>query len=207
VEAFGTAAGFVLTLLILSYLLGDNPLYRLAIYLLIGLAAAFTTLITFEGVLIPLVTAAADGEITTEDLVGLVSLVAGLVLLVLLLFRRLPGAGIALAFLIAVGAALAVVGSITGTLLPLTLATGTLTADNLFNGLVILVGVITSLVYFQYVARRTPDGQIQRGRLVQGMSAVGQGFIVVTLGALYGAAILTSLTILSERVSFLVRGG
>ncbi|MCU0514700.1 MAG: hypothetical protein MUE40_19270 [Anaerolineae bacterium] len=206
-EAFGTAAGFVLTLLILSYLLGDNPLYRLAIYLLIGLAAAFTTLITFEGVLIPLVTAAADGEITTEDLVGLVSLVAGLVLLVLLLFRRLPGAGIALAFLIAVGAALAVVGSITGTLLPLTLATGTLTADNLFNGLVILVGVITSLVYFQYVARRTPDGQIQRGRLVQGMSAVGQGFIVVTLGALYGAAILTSLTILSERVSFLVRGG
>ena len=34
---------------------------------------------------------------------------------------------------------------------------------------------------------------------------MGQGIIVVTLGAIYAAAILTSLTIFSERLGFLVR--
>lgn len=206
-EAIGTAAGFVFTLLIFSYLPGDNPLYRLTVYIFIGLAAAFTTIVTFESVLIPLVLAAADGTPAPEDALGLISLMAAPFLVLPLLLRRLPGASMALAFLVAVGAAVAVIGAITGTLFPLVQATGTFSRDGLLDGIILFIGVATSLIYFQYLARKTADGRLERGRLSRSLGAIGQGFIVVTLGALYGAAILTSLTILAERTGFLVRGG
>jgi hypothetical protein len=213
VEALGTAAGFIFTLMIFSYLLGDNRitghswLYRLAVYVFIGLAAAFTTIVTFESVIIPLITAVSDGNTTAEDFLGIVSLIVAPFLTLPLLIQRLPGSGLAMAFLVAVGAAVAVLGAITGTLFPLTLATSSAVQGDVVNGVIMVVGVVTSLLYFQYLARRTPEGRIERGAFGKVASAIGQGFIVVTLGALYGAAILTSLTILTGRVSFLVRGG
>jgi hypothetical protein len=39
---------------------------------------------------------------------------------------------------------------------------------------------------------------------VRAVGAVGQGFIVVTLGALYGGAILSGLVVFSERIAFLL---
>ena len=36
IQALGVALGFVLTLMIYSYLLGDNPLYRLAVHVMVG---------------------------------------------------------------------------------------------------------------------------------------------------------------------------
>ena len=66
------------------------------------------------------------------------------------------------------------------------------------------MGVASSLVYFQYVARRTAAGKIERPIVIRWISLVGEGFIMVTLGALYAAAILTSLTIFSDRMSFVL---
>ena len=40
-EFIGLIVGFILTLLVFSYLLGDNPLYRIAIHLLVGTSAAY----------------------------------------------------------------------------------------------------------------------------------------------------------------------
>ena len=41
-DRVATIAGAVLTILIFSYLLGDNFLYRIAIHIFIGAAAAYT---------------------------------------------------------------------------------------------------------------------------------------------------------------------
>jgi hypothetical protein len=54
------------------------------------------------------------------------------------------------------------------------------------------------------MAHRTPAGEIERNRAVRWMSLVGEGFLMVTLGALYAAAILTSLIIFSDRMSFVL---
>ena len=75
---------------------------------------------------------------------------------------------------------------------------------NALDGTLLLLGVVCTLVYFQYLARRLPDGRTGRRLHIQVLAFVGQGVIVVTLGALYAAAILTSLTIFSERVGFLL---
>lgn len=198
----GTIVGFVFTLLIFSYVLADNFLYRFAIYVFVGLTASLTTIVTFESVIIPLTRS------TPELILGLVALAMALLLLLKPLRRLTFLTNLPLAFLIGVGTAITLIGAITGTLLPFTFSTSRALQDgNIIEGIIIVVGVICSLMYFQYSARRLPDGSVKRGPLVSLLSTVGQGFIVVTLGAVYGAAIITSLTILAERISFLTSIG
>lgn len=203
-DDIGLWAGFILTLMIFSYVLGDNFLYRLAVYVFVGLAAGFVAIATWESVLLPWLRATIlTGQPLSIGL-GMLPVLLG----VLLLFKtssRLGRLGnLAMAFIIGIGAAVALVGATSGSLLPLVTSTGREGEGNVLNTIILFIGVITSLVYFQYLARKLPDGTIRRNRTTQGFSLIGQGFIVVTLGAVYAAAILTSLTIFSERISFLL---
>lgn len=202
VDQVGMWAGFVLTLMVFSYVLADNFLYRVAVYVLVGLAAGFIAIVTTESVLLPWYREyIASGNIALFVL-GMIPIILGL----LLLFKtsaRIGGLGnLAIAFIVGVGAAVALAGAISGTLIPIT--TSTATSEISINGFIMVLGVVSSLVYFQYLSRRTPDGRIRRILPVQALSLIGQGFIVVTLGVLYAAAILTSLTIFSERVGFIL---
>ncbi len=210
VEEIGLIAGFVLTLMVFSYLLGDNFLYRLAVYVFVGLAAGFVAIVTTESVVIPWVEETIGGGSVGEALVGIVPFFLVALLLLKASTQLAPYGNLGLAFIIGVGAAVAIVGAVTGTLIPLTQATADAGRNtegrDLLDAVVVLVGVISTLIYFQYVGRREPDGETARSRPIRAVSMVGQGFIAVTLGALYGAAILTSLTILSERIGFLFNG-
>lgn len=201
-ETVGFWISLSLTLAIFSYLLGDNALYRLAVSIFVGLVAAFTTRVTVESVLFPL--------LEVGDSILFVFLPAAVLTILLLLkpIRQLRTlTNIALGFLIAVGTAAAVVGAVRGTLIPLIADTAQVNiADDpltLLSRVVLVVGVITSLLYFNYSAQRTEQGEIERGRIMSVIAPIGQGFIVVTLGALYGAAILTSLTILTGQLDML----
>lgn len=210
VEEIGLVAGFVFTLMIFSYLLGDNFLYRLAVYVFVGLAAGFVAIVTTESVVIPWVESTIGGGSVGEALAGIVPFFLVALLLLKASTRLAPYGNLGLAFIIGVGAAVAIVGALTGTLIPLVQATGGASQEaegrDFLDAVIVLVGVISTLVYFQYVGRRMDDGSTGRSRPVRAVSMVGQGFIAVTLGALYGAAIITSLTILSERISFLFNG-
>ena len=205
-EQIGLWAGFVFTLMVFSYLLGDNFLYRLAIYIFIGLSAGYITLVTVESVLLPWLhnTLLSPGVDVGSRALGLVPFIIGL----LLLLKTSPRLGrignIGIAFIIAVGTAVALAGAIAGTLIPLANATSRGVALDPLNGFLIFIGVASTLAYFQYLARRRANGQIQRGLVTRAIGVVGQGFIVVTLGALYAGAILTSLTIFSERIAFIL---
>ncbi|MBZ0292676.1 MAG: hypothetical protein K8L99_08970 [Anaerolineae bacterium] len=204
-EQIGLWAGFILTLMVFSYLLGDNVLYRLAVYVFVGLAAGYIVIVTWDSVLVPWL----NGTILRAG-VGLGDIVTGVVPLAigaLLLLKASPRLGrigsLALAFLIGIGTAVALVGAISGTLLPLVMATGTSPTVNSVNSLFMIIGVVCTLIYFQYVGRRAAAMSV-RNLPVQALAWVGQAMIVITLGALYAAAILTSLTIFSERISFIL---
>lgn len=203
-DQIGLWAGFVLTLMVFSYLLADNFLYRLAVYVFVGLSAGYVTIVTVESVILPWLRATVQSGDAGSQLIGALPLLLG----VLLLFktsRRLNRLGnLALAFIIGVGTAVALVGAISGTLLPLVGGTVNSVRLDTLNGFIIVFGVVCTLIYFQYVARRSPDNVVRRGLLVRTFGVVGEGFIVITLGALYGGAILTGLTIFSERVAFIL---
>jgi hypothetical protein len=162
----------------------------------VGVSAAFISSVTLQSVILPL---------TRGTAVEVIAFLGVPLLLVLLLILKpirwlRPFAALALAFLIAVGAAVALLGALTGTLIPLVQDTATLDFNGeplqLANSILIVIGVVTSLLYFQYIAKERRDGSISRGRVVQALSVIGEGFIAVTLGALFGTAILTSLSIL-----------
>jgi len=206
-ELFGLGVGFVLTLAIFSYLLGDNFLYRLAVYLFVGVAAGYVTRVTVESVLLPWLRGTLLSGDAGGQAFGAVPLVIGL----LLLFRgsRLRGLGnLSLAFIIGVGTAVALVGAVSGTLIPLAGGVVNGLREDVVNGFLVVVGVICTLLYFQFLGRRTPGtlpgAEVQRALIPRAFGAVGQGVVVITLGALYGGAILTGLTIFSERLAFIL---
>lgn len=205
-EQIGLWAGLILSLMIFSYLLGDNFLYRLAVHIFAGLSAGFITVVVLESVVLPwLNTRVLPPEVPVgERLVAALPFFLGL----LLLFKTSPRLGrlgnLAVALMVAVGTAVAMVGAISGTLLPLSNSVSADMAGNPLNGFIIMLGVISTLVYFQYLARRLPNGETQRSLFSRVFGAVGQAFIVITLGALYGGAILTGLTVFSERLAFII---
>lgn len=197
-----TLITLILTLIVFSYLLDDNPLFRLAISIFIGLAAAFTSIVTFQSVILPLTNSGGFNR-------GL--LIISIFLTLLLFLKPIRSlrilTNVSLGFLIAVGAAISVVGAISGTLVPIVSQTAVVDTGNgvwgIVSSIILITGVVTSLLYFNYSARETADGEIARGSIMAIISRIGKGFIIITLAALYGAAILTSLTILTGQLEML----
>ncbi len=214
----GALVGFLLTLAVLSYLIGDNPLYRLAVYTFVGVAAGYVAVVAVVNVIVPQLFLTLLGP---QDLGRLV--ITGLSwLLALLLFLKLVNPDSALgrfpvAYLVGVGAAVAVGGALLGTLFPQTAATfvSLLPAENAggdvlalveqpLSALVLLVGTLTTLLFFWYGARPAPGGVPERPVLIKPLAWIGQAFIGITFGALYAGVLAASVAYLAERLGALM---
>ena len=199
---------FLFTVGILSYAFGDNPLYRLVLHIFIGVAVGYGTLVIIYQVLQPRLI----DPLFSRDLTVIALTVIPLVLFIFLVLKLSPRTAalgnISVAYLIGVGTAVAVGGVITGTLVPQVNATWVSimpgAAPNFFNNLILVVGTVTTLLYFQFWLRgRTAIGEIQRVAVLHWLSVVGQVFLTVTLGVIYGGMILSGLAIFGERISTL----
>jgi uncharacterized membrane protein YuzA (DUF378 family) len=216
VDLIWTIVGFLLTLMVFSYLFGDNPLFRLVTYLFVGVTAGFAAVMVIYHVLMPrLVFPFLDGPFGPQTGLVIVPLVLG-VLLLLKLFPRTAVAGeVPMAFLVGVGAAVIIGGAILGTLFTQTMASinlfdfdlGAQMGQNplmrLLEGVVLLAGTIGTLIYFHFSARTRGEQAPQRPRLVELISSVGQVFLAITLGALFAGVFATTVTALVNRVDFL----
>ena len=196
-DRVATIAGAVLVLLVFSYLLGDNFLYRIAIHIFIGAAAAYTLIVAVESVIVPWVTLTfGDNSNTGLKVIGALPFVIGL----LLLLKLVPGlsrlGNLGLAAVIGVGTALAVWGAVMGTLWPLALDSAR-RQSNILDSLIAVIGTITVLVYFTYLGVRRPNGDVEQLLYVRWPGAVGQAFIMITLGATYALLIISALTVLT----------
>ena len=199
---------FLLTLMVLSYLIGDNPAFRVAVYIFIGVSAGYAAAVAWHQVLyrrliVPLF---------SGSLLSIIPLVLGLLLLLKLSPRTARLGTPSMAFLVGVGAAVAVGGAVMGTLFPQTRAsmnalnisgTGQYWLEHLSEGVVMLVGTLTTLVYFHYGAKATNSGP-QRGKLVSLLSWVGQVFIAITFGVLFASVFVAAMTALIERLNFII---
>jgi hypothetical protein len=116
-----------------------------------------------------------------------------------------------IALLVGVSAAVAVGGAVMGTILPQTQASinlfglsgaGSLWVERFMFGALMLLGTVTTLVYFHFGAKSTPDGP-KRNRLVIILGWVGQVFIAITLGVLFAGVLAASMTALIERLNFI----
>ena len=211
---------FLFTLLIFSYLLGDNPLFRIAVYIFVGVSSGYIAAVVWWQVVLPrlftpLIAAITSGSLA-EKIFMLVPLL-GAVLIFMKVSPRLAGMGrIAMAFMVGVGAAVTIAGALTGTLLPQTLGTinafdrVAATARNIesyevfFSGAFILAGTVFTLTYFHFGARPKADGSMQRFGLIEIAAWVGRFFIGITLGAVFAGVYAAALTALIERIASLI---
>lgn len=192
-------ASLVLTLMVFSYILADNFLYRIAVHILIGTAAATVAITIIDGVVIPWVDTTLSDADSNEPAIFIVGIIPFIVAALLFLKSNgilTPFGNLGSALLIGVGVGVALVGVVTVTLFAVVNEAGeSVNDDNALDATILLVGSITTLLYFQYLSLRARDGTPRRALPLRLIAVIGQGFIAVTFGALYAGAIVTSLTV------------
>ena len=204
--------GFLLTILIFSYLLGDNPFFRLAIHIFIGVSAAYVAIITINNVLIPRLILPLIKGSGGDRLLSLLLLIPSLFLLTKVTPLRKAG-NWSVAILVGIGAAVSIGGAVTGTLFPQILGTinsvdpsaysiSTNLWDQAINGFIIILGTVTTLLYFHFGTLEKPGQPSERSQLIERISKIGKVFLAITFGALYAGVYLSALAALVERLSF-----
>ena len=196
----------VLTLLVLSRIVGDNPLFRVAQYLFVGVSLGYAFVVVYFEVLRPAVAglfASANNPMVLS--VRLVPFVLGLMLLPRLTNRQSASwlANLPLGLLFGVGAALALGGAIVGTLFPQLLDSarplGT-TLSDLIGGVFLVFGVIFTLMYFYFTVPR----ETGIGRFVAGGGSIGRWLMLIAFGFFFASALVTYLNALNERLQFII---
>lgn len=213
-EILSAFVGLILTLMIFSYLIGDNPLFRIAVYLFVGVASGYAATATVYYVLLPKLS-----RFQTNDLNQLILAVIPLLLGVSLLAKFSPRiswiGSFAMAVLVGVGAAAALGGALIGTLLPQVQASidefdfraaggGAGALLSLIEGTVMFFGTVLTLASFHFSASRAADGAPKRNSLIEGIAWVGRLFIAITLGVLFAGVYMAALTAMIERLSSVI---
>jgi hypothetical protein len=202
---------FLLTLMILSYLIGDNPVFRVAVYIFVGASAGYAAAVAWWQVLYPKLILPLFAGNFTGLVFSLVVFILGVLLLMKLSPRMAALGNPIIAYLVGVSAAVAVGGAVMGTIIPQVQASinlfdlsaaGTNWLGQLFFGLLALIGTVTTLVYFHFGAKDTPAGP-QRSKFVVVLGQIGQFFIAITLGVLFAGVFSASMTALIERMNSL----
>ena len=214
-DLLGAVIGFSLTLMVFSYIIGDNIFFRVAIYVFIGVAAGYAAVVVWYSVIWPQLLEPLLFGLRSERLFIIFPLVMG----VLFLFKLSPKltrvGNPTIAYLVGVGVAVAIGGAVIGTIFPLVNATIQLFdftaipgADSWFShfikAVMILVGTITTLLYFHFGVRSKSDPDQDKPRWAVILSMIGQIFVGISLGVIFAGVFSASLTSMIERITFLV---
>lgn len=213
-DLIGLLLGLFFTLSVLSYVFGDNGLFRVAIHIFIGVASGYAAVVAFYNIFWPQVLVPIfSGARIIEP--ALLLLVSGLLLSKV--SPRLSGWGSpVVAYLVGVAAATAIGGAVMGTLFPQIFASinqfdaqalnrpGTSWSVQVVYAGLALVATLTTLIYFQFGVSGRKDAQHpRRGAVVEGLAWIGQIFIAITFGTLFAGVLAASLAALVSRFQFL----
>jgi hypothetical protein len=190
----GTWIAATLTIAILSFLYRDNPLYRFAEHLYVGVSAGFWVIYTWAFDVKPMLVDRFFQSTGVEKWILIVPAVLGIIML----SRWIPKYGwlsrLPISFTVGIGAGLGITAGIQGFIMPQIQAT--LLPLNSINNILIVVGFITTIFYF-YFSRE------HKGAL--GVSSrLGIIFIMVAFGASFGYTVMARISLLIGRVYFLL---
>jgi hypothetical protein len=190
----GTWIAAGLTIAIFSFLYRDNPLYKFAEHLYVGVSAGFGVIYVWAFDLKPMLIDRFISEHGVERWILLVPAVLGILMLTrwtekLAYISRLP-----IAFTVGIGAGLGITGSVQGFLLPQMQAT--LLPLTTVNNVILVIGVITTILYFYFSHEfKGASNIILRVAIV---------FIMVSFGASFGYTVMARISLLIGRVFFLL---
>lgn len=209
----GGIVASLLTIMVFSYLLGANPLWRIAQSLLVGVSVGYVSLVILTQVVAPQVARVIqppEGTTTTDRLLAAVPVALGLLLLLRVAYPGAWPASFGLNLVVVVGSTLALGGALAGTLIPQALDTmrlmdfGQTDAAGIAamaGNIVLVAGVVCALAYFAFGAKANGT----RFAPIRQVSVVGRWVLVVAFGAILGSLATTFYFALIERLDFLVK--
>jgi hypothetical protein len=203
-ELVGLFLGATMTFFSLSYLAGDNPLYRLGLYLFIGTLVGYSFGTVFREVLVGM----ALPRLLSDPSVAVVPLMLG----ILLLFKGFPRqayiGNFSMAYLVGVGTAVALGGVLFGTLAPQVGATGRAFSSaslrafrfGLLDGLMVVLGTVCTLLAFTFTRLPRQGEWAVWGKVLSRAASIGRVFLIVAFGLAFAGAVTASLSIFIGRV-------
>lgn len=180
----------LLTLAIYTILVGDNPLYKFAEHLLLGLSIGYSLVITVKSILIP----QAITPLTEGSFAAVIPIVLGSVMF-LRVHPKLAGwSQIPLALLIGAGAGAAIPAMMQARVLKQVSAT--ISGSGTLDGLIILLGVLVTIMYFVFTRPHSGGW---------GKAAVaGRYFMMIFFGATFAYTVMSRMALLIGRLEFLL---
>lgn len=190
-EVLGVWIAALLTLCIFSFLYKDNPFYKFAEHLFIGISAGYWLCRYYRNIFVPNL---YQPLFERGELLYLVPLALG----IMMLMRLVPRTAWISRWPLAV-----IVGTTSGYFLVTYLQSNgleqvraTLVPLNSVSNIVLVVGVLTGLVYFFFSkAHKGPFGKVAR---------VGIYFLMLAFGASFGYTVMARVSLLFGRVYFLL---
>ncbi len=191
-------AGF-LTLAIFSFLYKDNPIYKLAEHIYVGVSAGYWLIYVAFFDVYPMLIQGFQNETGIEKWILLVPGALGLIMLSRWFPKTAWLSRWPIAFTVGIGAGLGITANIQGYVMPQLQATLLpVTGWNIvsLNNVILTVGVITTILYFYF-------SKPHKGALGW-MARVGIVFIMVSFGASFGYTLMARISLLIGRLYFLL---
>lgn len=196
-DIIGTWIAATLTIAIFSFLYKDNPLYRAAEHIYVGISAGFAVIYAWAFDVYPMLIDAFKTNLNARNYFEAYILIIPALLGLVMLLRSIPKlvwlSRWPISFTIGIGAGLGLIAGVQGYLLPQ--ISDTLRPLITLNNAIIYIGVITTLTYFYFSREHTGFLGI--------LSRIGIVFIMVAFGASFGYTVMARISLLIGRFYFL----
>ena len=203
-EILGAWFVVIMTLGIFSYLYGDNPIYKAAEHIFVGVSAGYIFTITFWDTVWPLLFGRLFPEFVNAghefDAMYIIPLILGLFMLCRLIPSLSWLARISIAYIVGMIAGLKLYVFVNSNIL-LQIQNSSIDFSasywNIINQLIVLFGVISGLIYFFF-------SKEQKG-VIGKVSKIGICFLMIKFGASFGYAVMGRISLLIGRFEELIQ--
>lgn len=197
-EIFGLWVAAGLTLALYSFLWKENPVYRFAEYLYVGMGAGYGVVTTIDAYIRPTI---KNDLMTDHKYLVLVPIFIGVLIYARYVRSIAYLARWTMAFWLGVGAGMVLtrdfrpyfIVPLTATFKPLWVA-GKVGVS--INNILMVVGVITTLMYFFFTTKRS--GVLNHG------ATLGRWVMMVAFGAAFGNTVMARVSLFLGRMQFLL---
>jgi hypothetical protein len=209
-QALVSTAGAILTIAIFSFLWKDNPLYRFAEHLVVGVSAGYWIVILWNTSLVsklvqPLERFFNGTSTTLLDPLVIIPAFLGIMLFTRFVPKYAWVSRIPMAYILGVGSGAAVPLALQTSVVQQIYPTMTMflpesltSMQAWFNAVFVLASVLCGLAYFYFSARH--EG------VLGGMSKTGIWILMIGFGASFGYTVMSRVSLLYGRMLFLVDG-
>lgn len=196
------AAG--LTLCVYSFLYKDNPFFKFAEHLFVGVSAGYLLAIIYHTNFLPYIYYPLKSVVTEKkysELIVIIPIIMG----ILMFSRYIPRYSwlvrIPFAFLMGYSAGVSIPVTMQADIFQQIYGTAEPFSDysnitNIINSVIIVSGVICTLIYFFFSS--------EHKGIVRGLSEVGIIFLMISFGASFGYTVMARISLLIGRIDFLL---